>query len=68
MKTVIVHHFKHYDVINDVSKSPPSKRTAKNIKALGCEIIPGTAEKVSADKLDDDGRYYSAGTILKVKR
>ena len=62
MKTVIVHHFQHYDFINDVSKSPPSKRTAKDITALGCKIIPGTAEKVDAHQLDDEGRYYPPGT------
>ena len=54
---ITVHHFKVWDAQTDEYISPPRKSPAERIKAVGGEIIPGTAESVEEAALDDHGRY-----------
>ena len=43
----------------------PTKRTAKQIKQMHGDIVPGTAEEVDAATIDDNGRYIPPGKKAK---
>ena len=68
MPKVTVHSFKRYVITSDTSPFAPAKATAESIEKWDCQIIPGTAEEVEADELDDEGRYYAPGTRPKGQR
>ena len=50
-----VHSFKIW--VDGTYTVPPAKRTAAQIKQMGGEIVPGTAEEINKADLDDNGRY-----------
>ncbi|GEM_PF-6947919 len=54
---VTVHGFRVWDFLNDKWVYPDHKRTAKSIKAIGAEIIEGSAEEVLEKDIDGQGRY-----------
>jgi len=54
---VTVHYFRRWDINADDYLYSRRKRTAEGIKAIGCEIVPGTAEEVDEASLDAEGRY-----------
>lgn len=64
---VTVHRFRVRDFLTDKWLYSVSKRTAKSIDAIGGEIIDGTAEEVSEEEIDGEGRHImrgeSAGTL-----
>ncbi len=57
---IIVHAFKRWNYQKAEYDFPKFKATADAIKARRGVIIPETEEKVSADKLDWQGRYEPA--------
>jgi hypothetical protein len=54
---VTVHYFRVYDVVHDRMVTQALKSPAERIKRIGGEIIPGTAEEVEDEDLDEHGRY-----------
>jgi hypothetical protein len=57
MATVTVHSFVTYDGRTDQWIYHETKRTAENIEAIGCKIIPNTAKNVDETALDEYGVY-----------
>lgn len=58
---VTVHRFRVWDILTDKWMYSVSKRTAKRIDALGGEIVEGTAEEVSEEEIDGEGRHIMRG-------
>jgi hypothetical protein len=54
---VTVHRFRVRDFLTDKWMYSVCKRTAKSVEAFGGEIVEGTAEEVSEEELDGEGRY-----------
>ena len=55
---VKVYAFEAYDPLCEKSVRAPCKMTMAEIESWRCVPIEGTDEEVSADKLDENGRYY----------
>jgi hypothetical protein len=56
---VTVYNFTVYDVKTDQDVRQNGKRTAESIERLGhdAKIVEGTAQEVSEDDVDGQGRY-----------
>jgi hypothetical protein len=52
-----VHSFRAWNQATGEMLTATSKSTAARIKAVGGEIIEGTAERVPVSALDEEGRY-----------
>ena len=65
---IVVHHMKVWNITNDKWEIPPSKRTAKEITAIGGVIIPETAEEIDPAQLDEHGRYFPRGAAVQVEK
>lgn len=63
-----VHHFRVYDVQLDGWRVQHRKSTEERIRRVGGEIIPGTAEDVPAEELDDDGKHVGPPPISGFQR
>ena len=57
MEKVMVQGFRKYAVPPDENVASRLKASAKIIKSIGAEPIPGTEEEVDASKLDGNDMY-----------
>jgi hypothetical protein len=62
-----VHSFEVWDQKGGVMVQPRAKSTAARIAKYGGEIIPGTAEWVSSDSVDADGKMKESNPTPKTK-